>query len=88
MNIVLEFVITGGPCAGKTTGLSKIDEEISEKGWKVIIVPETATEVKVSGITPKEIPVDDFQRVIIERGINKEKTVRIREISVFSPEFL
>lgn len=76
MNIILEFVITGGPCAGKTTGLSKIDEEISEKGWKVIIVPETATEVKVSGITPKEIPVDDFQRVIIERGINKEKTVR------------
>lgn len=76
MNKVHEFVITGGPSAGKTTGLTKLEETFSEKGYKVIIVPETATEVILSGITPTELPTFDFQRVIIERGINKEKTVR------------
>lgn len=73
---IYEFVITGGPCAGKTTGLSRLDDTFSEKGYKVIIVPETATEVKLSGINAKEIPVVEFQRVIVERGINKEKTTR------------
>jgi len=76
MNKVWEFVITGGPSAGKTTGLSRLHQEISEKGYKVIIVPETATEVILSGINGNEIPVDDFQRVIIERGICKEESVR------------
>lgn len=76
MHKIWEFVITGGPSAGKTTGLSRLHREFSEKGYKVIIVPETATEVILSGINPKEIEVDDFQRVIIERGLCKEKTVR------------
>lgn len=76
MNKVYNFVITGGPCAGKTTGLSKLDRVFSEKGYKVIIVQETATEVIISGITPGELPVIEFQRVILDRGINKEKTTR------------
>lgn len=76
MHKVWEFVITGGPSAGKTTGLSRLHREFSEKGYKVIIVAETATEVIISGITPKELPVDDFQRVIIERSLCKEATVR------------
>ena len=38
-----EFVLTGGPCAGKTTALSVIEQVLSKKGFKVIIVPETAT---------------------------------------------
>lgn len=76
MNKVYEYVITGGPCAGKTTGLSRLEQYFTEKGYKVIIVPETATEVKLSGINPKEISVLEFQRVIVERGINKEKTTR------------
>ena len=76
MNKVWDFVITGGPCGGKTTGLSKLEQTFSEKGYKVIIVAETATEVIISGIVPPEISVKEFQRVIIERGLNKEKTTR------------
>ena len=76
MNKVHEFVITGGPCAGKTTGLSKLDRVFTDRGYKVIIVAETATEVKLSGINPNEIPYLEFQRIIIERGINKEDTTR------------
>lgn len=76
MHKVYEFVITGGPSAGKTTGLSKLDRVFTDRGYKVIIVAETATEVILSGINPNELPLVEFQRVIIERGINKEKTVR------------
>ena len=71
-----EFVITGGPCAGKTTGLSTLHETLTEKGYKVIIVAETATEVILSGINFEELPSDEVQRVIIQRGVNKEETVR------------
>lgn len=76
MNKVYEFVITGGPCAGKTTGLSKLERFFTDRGYKVIIVAETATEVILSGVNPKEVPVYQFQQVIIERGISKEKTIR------------
>lgn len=76
MNKVYEFVITGGPCGGKTTGLSKLDQVFTDKGYKVIIVSETATEVYMSGVNPIETSVIEFQRVIVERGINKEKTIR------------
>ena len=76
MNKVYEFVITGGPCAGKTTGLSKLERIFTDRGYKVIIVAETATEVILSGVNPTEVSVQDFQRVIIDRGIVKEKTIR------------
>lgn len=76
MKKVWEFVITGGPCAGKTTGLSKLERFFTNRGYKVIIVAETATEVILSGVNPKELSTYDFQQCIIERGINKEYTIR------------
>ncbi len=76
MNKVYEYVITGGPCAGKTTGLSKLDRVFTDRGYKVIIVAETATEVIISGVNPNEIPIIEFQRLIMERGKNKEETIR------------
>ena len=76
MSRIWEIVITGGPCAGKTTGLSVLEQVITKRGYKVIVVPETATEVISSGIFPKEISVEDFQNLIIRRTINKEETTK------------
>lgn len=76
MHKVYEYVITGGPCAGKTTALSKLDRVFTDRGYKVIIVPETATEVIGSGINPNEVSVLEFQRVIMSRGLNKEESTR------------
>ena len=39
---VFRIVITGGPCAGKTTGINKLAEELSNN-MKVLVVPEAAT---------------------------------------------
>lgn len=73
---IWQFVITGGPCAGKTTALSVLEQSLTQKGYKVIIVAETATELIKSGICPWEMENEQFQSILIQRGINKEKTAR------------
>ena len=73
---IWEFVVTGGPCAGKTTALSILEQALTEKGFKVIVVPETATELITSGICPWELDTEQFQSLLVERTIHKEKTTR------------
>lgn len=46
---ITRIVLTGGPAAGKTTLISRILKEFKQDdGWKVITIPETATEL-ISG---------------------------------------
>jgi len=45
-----EIVLTGGPCGGKTTGLSYISEKLMDWGFRVFIVPEVATMIIGGGI--------------------------------------
>ncbi len=40
---IYRIVITGGPCAGKTTALSHMQSHLQSIGHKVFIVPEAAT---------------------------------------------
>ena len=42
---ITKIVITGGPCAGKSTAMSYIQNEFTKKGYAVLFVPETATEL-------------------------------------------
>ena len=76
MKKLWEFVITGGPCSGKTTGLDALEPYFSEKGYKVIVVPETATEVIKSGILFKDVPAGIFQEVVLDRSLLKEATTK------------
>ncbi len=43
MNKITRIVLTGGPCAGKTSALERIVEHFSSKGYKVFTVPEMPT---------------------------------------------
>lgn len=47
-----KIVITGGPCAGKSTAMSRIQKEFSALGYTVLFVPETATELITGGVAP------------------------------------
>ena len=49
---VNKIVLTGGPCAGKTTALSWISNYFSKRGYTVLFVPETATELISNGVAP------------------------------------
>jgi CYTH domain-containing protein/predicted ATPase len=67
-----KIIIDGGPCSGKTTGLAKISERLMELGIIPFIVPEAATLLIQSGITPKLIGIHEFQKEIILLQIHTE----------------
>lgn len=43
MKDIKKIVLTGGPCAGKTTALVKLMEHFSSRGFKVFTIPEVPT---------------------------------------------
>lgn len=68
------IVITGGPCAGKTTAIPAIDERLTSIGYTPIFIPETATEVIPTGITRiNALKSLDFQTVIMQLQLKKEQ---------------
>ena len=71
---ICKFVLTGGPCGGKTTALSWISNFYTKLGWKVLIVNEAATELITSGVIPTNFkdPLY-FQEMILRTQLAKEK---------------
>lgn len=49
MNKIHKIVLTGGPCGGKTTALSRLTERLEALGYVVMLVPETATYIVKNG---------------------------------------
>lgn len=74
---ITRIVLTGGPAAGKTTLISRILKEFrQEDGWKVITIPETATElISGFGIRPfgNCVSMEDFQYFVIADQLHKER---------------
>ena len=74
---IIKIVLTGGPAAGKTTLISRILKEFKqEDGWRVITIPETATELMSGfGIKPfgNCMSMLKFQDFVIADQIHKEK---------------
>lgn len=72
---VFKIVITGGPCAGKSTAMSRIIEEFTNIGYKVLVVPETATELIVGGIKPfgNCLKNYEFQQLLLKTQLFKEE---------------
>jgi CYTH domain-containing protein/predicted ATPase len=66
------IVLTGGPCGGKTTVLSFLQQKLADLGFTVISVPEAATELILSGLKPGSLDIPDFQRQILKYSIEKE----------------
>ena len=67
---VTKIVITGGPCAGKSTAMSTIQSELTKLGYKVYFITESATEVITSGVTPD---LNNFQKHLLQYQLDKEK---------------
>ncbi len=72
------IALTGGPCGGKTTGLCYLQEKLSDYGFHVLIVPESATLLMNMGITPKGnvFPLEDFQRSVMNIALFLEEDLR------------
>lgn len=52
MKKIYKIVITGGPCAGKSSAMEKIQERFTKKGYRVFLISESATELIQGGISP------------------------------------
>lgn len=56
MQPVYKIALTGGPCSGKTTALTRIREHFSSHGFRVYTVPETATILLTNGLSFRDMP--------------------------------
>lgn len=71
---IIKIVITGGPCAGKSTAMSWIHKAFTQIGYTVLFVPETATELISGGIAPWTCKSNaDYQKFQMQLQIEKEK---------------
>lgn len=67
------IVITGGPCSGKTTGLSCLSRMLADRGYKVLVVPESATKLIGAGMLPGELQGIGFQEEILLDTLAQEE---------------
>lgn len=71
---IVKIVLTGGPCAGKTTAMNWIQNNFQKQGYKVLFISETATELITSGLTPWEAKTNlDFQSSVLDLQLAKER---------------
>lgn len=71
---ISKIVITGGPCAGKTTAMNWIQNHFTKLGYTVLFVPETATELITGGVAPWTCGSNlEFQKCQMKLQLEKEK---------------
>ncbi len=71
---IVKIVITGGPCAGKSTAMSWIQNAFGNLGYTVLFVPETATEFISGGVAPWTCGTNaEYQKVQMTLQREKER---------------
>jgi len=77
---IFSIVLTGGPCAGKTTALDRLSAYLRERGYRVFTVPEAATMLFSNGVFFSDIAAEDklinFQTTLISTQISLEDKFR------------
>lgn len=83
MKNIKRIVLTGGPCAGKTTALVRVIEHFSNLGYKVFTIPEVPTMITQSGwnyLTDNHDFYYEGEKVILEMQLALEdKIMRMAE---------
>ena len=70
---ISKIVITGGPCAGKSTAMSWVQNAFTQMGYTVLFVPETATELITGGVAPWTCGTNaEYQKCQLKLQIEKE----------------
>lgn len=71
---ITKIVLTGGPCAGKSTALNWIRETFTKKGYSVVFVSEGPTDLINGGITPWTCKTNiEFQTAVMKLQKEREK---------------
>lgn len=73
MNITT-IAVTGGPCGGKSTAMRHIREHFTAKGYTVLVIPESATELIGGGVAPWTCATPyDYQVLQFQLQLEKER---------------
>lgn len=70
---IRRFVLTGGPCAGKTSGLAYLYKRLESLGFRPFVVPETATITILGGAVPGTVQHAAFQVGLIRLQFSLEE---------------
>ena len=70
MNKIQKIVITGAPCTGKTEIIKNLKVLLEQKYFKVLIVPETATNLYFSGF--------DYDNLKTEKGYFQNVAIKLQ----------
>ena len=83
MNNIKRIVLTGGPCAGKTTALIKVIEHFNSLGYQVFTIPEVPTMFSQAGmnnLTPNKDLLYEREKATLEVQLALEdKFMRMAE---------
>ena len=83
------IVLTGGPCSGKSSSLAYLTERLSDHGFMVFVIPETATLISTNGIDRRKMDrasqVVMYEEAILDMQLSFEETYA-RAISRIFPE--
>ena len=76
----IKIVLTGGPCAGKTSAMASIERHLINRGFQPFFVPEAATQIIAEhklhpSLFPGQGGVLFFQELIMQRQLHNEKTI-------------
>ena len=71
---IIEIVLTGGPCSGKSELVSVASEALKQKGIPVFVVNDTATELLKGNLVFSDDPLA-FQQAVCSLQLQKEKTM-------------
>lgn len=85
MQEITTIVITGGPCAGKTTAMSWIQNSFTRKGYTVLFVPETATELISGGVAPWTCGTN-FEYQVCQMALQRFKEETFRKAARSMPQ--
>ena len=81
------IVLTGGPCSGKSSSLACLTERLSDHGFMVFIIPETATLITGSGIDRRKMDrtnqVVMFEETIFDMQLAFEETYKKAVARIF-----
>ena len=71
MKKIYKIVLTGGPCAGKTTLISRINQIFTLKGYRIFTVNEVATELINNGLRPFGdcVDLETFQDFVFDTSM-------------------
>ena len=73
MKSIKRIVFTGGPCSGKTTFTSRAQQVFAERGYRIIIDHESATDLITGGISPATLGMYEFQKYCVALQLKKEE---------------